>query len=137
MKTSIALGLIVCSLFASQGCSLFHSGCSKALTVLVASQSYAHEAQVALDDARRAIDSSGISDAAKAKAGKAIDAAQLGLQAASKTLAAASSACSRPDPVAVFGSFVSAWSVVREFLSLVGDGGVQAVADPTIYTMSK
>lgn len=131
---SLLAGLVLgASLTMAPGCSVFQSACSKALPTLVAAQSYSYEAQGALDAARKAIESSSLSDAAKANAFSAIDKAQAGLQAASKTLAAASTTCSQPDIGQVFEAFVLAWDSVREFLALVGDGGVAPVADPSVY----
>ena len=119
------------------GCSVFQSACDKALPSLVQGQALAHEAEAALEDAQAAINESALSEKAKANANEAIAKARIGLQASSKSLALASTACSQPAIAQVFEAFIFAWDKVREFLALVGDGGTRPVADPTVYTMAR
>jgi hypothetical protein len=129
------------SIFALPGCPALSKACGAALPILNAGQSYSTDAQIALAQVQRVLDTTNLPADKKKIVQDGIDKAQIALRLADTLIATASEACSAPNVLEIFKDFNTAWSLLKSLIGsnvgpgLVGvaPGSATGIQDPAIY----
>lgn len=132
MKNLLVLALVAFALaLPSTGCSIFESGCTKALPALASLNVYFDNMQTAITRAQLAVNTIANPDVRK-KAQDALDAVMASLQLAQTLQQQAVSACTTPDVATIFAGVIKTWKALEPFIALLaGPGGSGGSRVPT------
>lgn len=125
------------------GCSWLQGACATAMPALIAGQAFAADAAQALDQAEKYVEQLPIGDVRRAKLSEAVLKGRDALRAASAALASTADACSKPDLVTIFKTFIEVWSIIHVIVG--GPSNLDpsklatappAIEDPLIYKLA-
>lgn len=126
----LTLCLIVPSLC---GCEWIRGACAAAVPVITVTQTYLHDATIALDQVEALFQVLPVPPDVKQKAATYTASARQALRVADQALSTTAQACTKPDPVILLKDFVQIWALIEGLLAQ-NSTQLAGVGQPQIQT---